>query len=123
MLFRSSKGKANSVMDQLETDGLARRIPAGQRQFWEVSEAGVARLAEMASTARPGPPPGAQVTLDAKQLAIFVSSLSRHARPEDAVREALYAATGISEGVDRIVIPITPRRPTSSGSPNLKCEQ
>lgn len=111
---RKSKGKSVSVMDQLEAENLARRVSRGARGFWEVSAEGVERLAAIAAAARPGPPPGAQVTLDARQLAKFVAYLAQHPRPEAAVREAVFEATGYADGVDRVIIPVSPRRPAST---------
>ena len=112
---RKGRGKESSIMDELEAEGTARRVARGSRQYWEVSDQGVARLACIAASARPGPPPGNQVTLDAHQLKVFVLYLAQHPEPADVVGEALRMATGLSEGVDRVVIPISPRRPVSPG--------
>lgn len=103
-----------SVLDRLAREGLARAVERGQRRMWEVAPAAVDRLAETAKSARPGPSPGAQYTLDANQLATFLRHLAGAEDPSRAIRDALAVATGLSGDslaqVERVVIPTEPRR-------------
>lgn|GEM_PF-5621418 len=114
---------AGSMMEELEAAGLARTVNRGTRRFWEVSSEALPRLAKLAASARPGPPPGAQVTLDAEQLKAFIHHLARHASPAEHVREALQAATGLAHEVERIVIPVSPRRPLAPGDAQAESQK
>lgn len=103
-----------SFLDQLARDGLAEAIEHGQRRLWYVSTAAIPRLLALAREARPGPAPGAQVTLDAAQLRVFAARLAHATDPVEALRDALAAATGWDDAViarvERIVLPLAPRQ-------------
>jgi hypothetical protein len=100
-----------SILERLERQGLARSEAHGTRRHWLVSSDALPMMAEQARSARPGPPSGAQRTLSAEELERFVRVLARYDTPAEHVREALWQAVGqIEEGVERVVIPVHPRR-------------
>lgn len=110
-----------SFLDQLARDGLAEAVEHGQRRLWYVSPSAIPRLLALARQARPGPAPGAQVTLDAAQLRVFAARLAHAADPVETLRDALAAATGWDDDVvarvERIVLPLAPRQGPSKNYP------
>lgn len=111
----TSRAGRPSVMEQLAAEQLARPVDAGRRRRWLISPQAISRLVALATGGRRGPAPGAQVTLDAQQFGLFARTVAAAADPAAAVHEALAAATGwpddVIERVERIVIPVSPRRP------------
>ncbi len=103
-----------STLERLEREGLARGEAHGARRRWQLAVEALPILAEQAKLSRPGPPPGVQRTLSASELEAFVRWLAGVEHPADHVREALRHATGHDEeGVERVVIPVHPRRSLS----------
>jgi hypothetical protein len=118
----SSDGDRESILDRLAQHGLAEAVTHGQRRLWYLAPEAIPRLIALAQGARPGPAPGAQVTLDAGQLRELVRHLAAADDPVEALRGALTAATGWDDEaiarVERIVIPLAPRRRLGSGWPS-----
>lgn len=105
---------AESILERLEREGLARSEAHGTRRRWQIAVEALPILADQARSARPGPQPGAQRTLTALELERFVRWLATVERPADHVQEALRHATRQkAEGVERVVIPVHPRRSPS----------